>query len=38
MPAPGNTSFTPVSGAAYGMPHALTWNIGTMGSTTLRAE
>ncbi len=24
----------PATGQAYGLPHALTWNIGTIGSTT----
>ena len=38
MPAPGNTSFAPTIGAEYGMPHALTWNIGTIGNTTLPLE
>src|ERR1044072_8234170 len=36
--APGNTSFAPVSAQQYGKPHALTWNIGTTGSTTSRAD
>src|SRR3569623_1798237 len=35
---PGSTSLAPVSGAEYGKPHALTWNIGTTGSTTSREE
>src|SRR6266702_1451807 len=35
---PGNTSFAPVNGAACGMPHAFTWNIGTTGSTASRAD
>src|SRR5215471_6801173 len=35
---PGNTSFAPTIGAAYGMPHALTWNIGTIASTEVAAE
>ncbi len=30
---PGNTSFAPTMHAAYGSPHAFTWNIGTTGST-----
>src|SRR5687768_3064455 len=33
-PGPGSTSFDPVIAAAYGTPHALTWNIGTTGSVT----
>ena len=37
-PAPGNTSLAPVSGAAYGIPQALTWNIGTIASTALDAD
>ena len=36
--APGNTSFAPTSGALYGRPQAFTWNIGTTGRTTSRAE
>ena len=28
------TSLQPTSAAAYGMPQALTWNMGTTGSTT----
>ena len=35
---PGNTSFAPISGAACGMPHAFTWNIGTTGSMESRAD
>ncbi|MDT4843308.1 hypothetical protein FQZ97_772370 [compost metagenome] len=35
---PGNTSLQPTSAAEYGMPHALTWNIGTTGSTESCAE
>ncbi len=30
---PGSTSPAPVMGHANGRPHALTWNIGTTGST-----
>ena len=29
--APGKTTFAPTIAAAYGSPHALTWNIGTTG-------
>ncbi|MDT4846153.1 hypothetical protein FQZ97_801680 [compost metagenome] len=36
--APGNTSLAPTSGTEYGRPHALTWNIGTTGRITSRAE
>src|SRR5262249_797237 len=36
--APGMTSFAPTIAAAYGRPHALTWNIGTTGSSVSRAE
>ncbi len=35
---PGNTSFAPTMHATYGNPHALTWNIGTTGNITSRAE
>jgi hypothetical protein len=35
---PGNTSLAPVSAAEYGMPQALTWNIGTTGNTESRAD
>ena len=35
---PGNTSLAPTSAAEYGMPQALTWNIGTTGSTESRAD
>ncbi len=31
---PGYTIFVPVAAAAYGIPHADAWNMGTMGSTT----
>ena len=31
---PGNTSFTPIITAPYGMPQLLAWNIGVTGSTT----
>ena len=37
-PGPGNTSLAPTSGAAYGMPQALTWNIGTIGRIALRED
>src|SRR5207248_1753183 len=37
-PEPGNTSFAPFSVPKYGMPQALTWNIGTTGRITERAE
>ena len=36
--APGSSSSAPVSAAAKGRPHALTWNIGTMASTRSRDE
>src|SRR5262249_3029655 len=36
--APCIISFAPPIGAAYGRPHALTWNIGTTGSNESRAE
>ena len=35
---PGSSSSAPVSAAAKGRPHALTWNIGTMASTRSRDE
>src|SRR3954470_645963 len=35
---PGNTSLQPVRAAVYGIPHALTWNMGTTGSTQSRAD
>ena len=35
---PGKTSLQPVSAAEYGMPQALTWNMGTTGSTESRAD
>ena len=35
---PGNTSFAPTIAAMYGKPHALTWNIGTTGSSVSIAE
>ena len=35
---PGNTILAPVSGTEYGKPQALTWNIGTTGSTASRAD
>src|SRR5512139_1914283 len=35
---PGITSLAPTSGPEYGRPHALTWNIGTTGRMTSRAE
>ena len=42
MPAattlPGLKCYEDLLGAEYGMPHALTWNIGTTGRTTSRAE
>jgi len=31
--APAMTSFAPVSAVLYGVPQALTWNIGTIGQT-----
>src|SRR5439155_9638949 len=34
---PANTSFEPAIAAAYGVPHALAWNIGTTGSTASRS-
>src|SRR6267154_3253321 len=37
-PAPGKTSFAPFSGAKSGTPQALTWNMGTTGRITERAE
>ncbi len=37
-PGPGRTSFDPFIAAAYGTPHALTWNIGTTGRMTSCAE
>src|SRR5881392_1133952 len=37
-PGPGKTSFDPIMQAAYGRPHALTWNIGTTGRITSVAE
>ena len=37
MAGPGKTSLAPVIAAAYGRPQALTWNIGTTGSTESRA-
>jgi hypothetical protein len=33
MRGPGSTSRAPEVAAAYGRPHALTWNIGTTGMT-----
>jgi hypothetical protein len=36
--APGKTSLAPTSGAAYGRPQAFTWNMGTTGRITSRAE
>src|SRR3546814_1409429 len=33
-----NTSFAPTVAAAKGMPQLLAWNIGTIGSTTLRFD
>src|SRR5437868_288948 len=35
-PGPGNTSLAPTMQAEYGKPQALTWNIGTTGSTASR--
>ena len=35
---PGNTSLAPTSGTEYGKPQALTWNIGTTGSTESLAD
>ena len=37
MAGPGNTILAPVIAAEYGRPQALTWNIGTTGSTVSRA-
>ena len=37
MAGPGNTNLQPVSAALYGMPQALTWNMGTTASTASRA-
>ena len=38
MCGPGITSLAPTIAALYGMPQALTWNIGTTGKITSRAE
>ena len=38
MRGPGKTSRAPASAAAYGMPHALAWNIGTTGITASAAR
>ena len=38
IPGPGSTSLLPTIAAAYGTPHALTWNIGTTGKVTSCAE
>ena len=35
---PGNTSLAPTMHEMYGRPQALTWNIGTTGRITSRAE
>ena len=35
---PGITSLQPTIAAVYGMPQALTWNIGTIGRMTSRVE
>ena len=35
---PGKTTLAPVSAAEYGRPQALTWNMGTTGSTASRAD
>ena len=35
---PGNTILQPTIAPTYGRPHALTWNIGTTGRMTSRAE
>ena len=35
--APGITSDAPTSGQTNGRPHALTWNMGTIGKTTSRS-
>ena len=35
---PGITIFAPATGQAYGLPQALTWNIGTIGNTTSADE
>src|SRR5690242_1195311 len=35
---PGNTTLAPASAVEYGSPQALTWNIGTTGSTTSRPD
>ena len=37
MAGPGKTILAPVMAAEYGRPQALTWNIGTTGSTLSRA-
>src|SRR5439155_18114011 len=34
---PANTSLAPAIAAAYGVPHAFAWNIGTTGSTASRS-
>ena len=36
--APGNTILAPDSSTEYGRPQALTWNIGTTGSTVSAAD
>ena len=35
---PGSTSAAPANAAAYGVPHALAWNIGTTGRIVSRPE
>ena len=35
---PGITSDAPQRNAAYGMPHAFAWNIGTIASTRSRSD
>src|SRR5690606_10695588 len=37
-PGPGSTSVHPTMAAAYGVPHAFTWNIGTTGNIISAAE
>ena len=38
MALPGNTCLAPTSVDAYGRPHALAWNIGTIAMTVSRSE
>src|SRR5690606_4951654 len=37
-PGPGSTSVHPTMAAAYGVPHAFTWNNGTTGNVMCAAE